>query len=112
MFWRVVGYFLKSVVIVSFASGLIGAGLGLLMQPREFLIVAVTLAMGMAVVCAPFYLIAIGAWAFFYPAEFSARFGPGKCAACGYDLTGIAPERCPECGHDLSVLKPGVPGRA
>lgn len=109
MIWRVVGYFLKSIFIVSLASGVIGAGLGLLMQPAEFHKIGATLSIGMAVVCTPFYLIAIGAWAFFYPAEFAAHFGPGNCTTCGYDLSGIASSRCPECGQDLPVLKPGAP---
>jgi hypothetical protein len=30
-------------------------------------------------------------------------FGPGRCAACGYDLRGVAHERCPECGEAVTI---------
>lgn len=39
------------------------------------------------------------------PADRSAAGRRGRCAACGYDLTGRADaSRCPECGHPVDEM--------
>ena len=50
-----------------------------------------------------------------------ARFGPehslleDRCAACGYDLSGVVSHRCPECGCEvadapIAAAPPTAPG--
>lgn len=45
-------------------------------------------------------------------AEHRRRALVGRCAACGYDLAGIAAGPCPECGVMVVPPVPGTLGRA
>ena len=61
--------------------------------------------------CHMMFLIGIaGAWTLFeFCKSRRARYGAGRCARCGYDLTGNVSGVCPECGAKTSSLGRSVP---
>ena len=112
MIWRVLRYYILSLLCVATGGAMIGAlfagvaGRNVSAVPIGALFGSV----GMAAMCAPMYLVSIVAWAIFSPTTFARKFGPGACAACGYELAGLKGTRCPECGHESASAAPSVLG--
>jgi len=43
--------------------------------------------------------------------QFWPRYGPGRCAHCGYRLRGLGTPRCPECGKPFDPDRVKLPGK-
>ncbi|MBL8747160.1 MAG: hypothetical protein JNK58_12500 [Phycisphaerae bacterium] len=99
MIWRVTWFYIRSVFCVAVGSGVIGVLIGGVMGGLEGAVYGcAVLGAGMAIMCAPIYLVVIASWAVFSPRTFAKKFGPAECSSCGYDCTGLRGDRCPECG--------------